>query len=356
MSERLLVTGGAGFIGSHTCEELADHGHQVWILDNFNQQYPPSLKRQNISHLVERESVHLVEGDVRDTVLVAGLLLDLPFDAVVHLAGRPPLQTAADEPDACYEANTRSTLRLLEAMNRNTVKRLVLASTTAVYDQGQSPFAEDDAAERPAGPMGASKRAAELMTHVYHASHGFSVHCLRMSRAYGPRQPPNQEIHRLSRLLESGRPPHPNGDGAPRRDYVYVDDVAEAVRLSTERLIGEESPVFETFNVSGRECVSPREITTKLATILEPDGAPGSLREANGSGRAVCSSGEKARKELGFDPRVSLDEGLQELVRWIRTQESPADVEPPATIGGDSPRSEDDGSAVSGPSPGARGG
>ena len=354
MSERLLVTGGAGFIGSHVCEELVHRGHQVWILDDFNDQYPPSLKRRNISGLIDRESVHLVEGDVRDTVLVAGLLLDVPFDAVVHLAGRAPFQTAADEPDACYEANTRSTLRLLEAMGRNAVKRLVLASSTAVYGDGKPPFTEEDAADRPTEAVGASKRAAELMAHVYHAAHDFSVHCLRVSTAYGPRQPPDQVMHRLARLLESDGPTHTNGDGIPRRDYVYVDDVADAVRMSTERLLEEEAPVFETFNIAGRECLSLQQLVPRLAEALELDRRSTSPGDANSDGRTICVSPEKAREVLGFEPHHSLDEGLGKFARWLRADSTGPDDGDPSVIGVHSPCSSDEARSARRPSRGNR--
>lgn len=327
MPDRVLVTGGAGFIGSHVCEELTERGSEIWLLDNFDSAYDADLKHRNIAEIGGRPTLHVVEGDVRDTVLLAGLLSDVSFDTVVHLAARPGLQASMDDPGASYDVNVRGTLRLLEAMDRHPVRRLILASSTSVYDDGASaPLSEEDDTGRPSSPEAAGTRAAELLAHAYHARHGFSVHCLRLSTVYGPRQRPDQQMHRLARLLRVGDPL--TGDDIPAgRDYVYVGDVADAIGLSLEHLRGQEKSVYEIFNVTGPDCPSPRRLLSELAAAMQV--APLDIPTDTSGDRSVRVSGDRAREVLGFEPAVSFEEGLRRFAEWLRKQPSRENGERP---------------------------
>lgn len=319
MSDRILVTGGAGFIGSHVCEQLTERGHEIWLLDSFDaSSYPAEDKRRNIAEISGRSTLHVVEGDVRDTVLLAGLLSDVSFDAVVHLAARPGMRASVDDPDASYDVNVRGTLRLLEAMNRHSVRRLTLASSTSVYgDGGAGPYSEEDDTGRPSSPEAAGKRAAELLAHVYHVTHGFSVHCLRLSGVYGPRQRPDQEIHRLARLLEAGDPVTVD-DVRLGRDHVYVGDAAEAIRLSLEHFPEPKKSVYEIFNVTGPDCPSPHRLASELAAAMQVTAVRLPADGADVGGR--CVSGDRARTVLGFEPEVGLERGVRLFADWIREQ------------------------------------
>lgn len=330
MSERVLVTGGAGFIGSHLCGLLAGQGHEVWILDNFDDCYDPALKRRNIAGIVSRPDVHLVEGDVRDPVLTGGLFTDVGFDAVAHLAALPGVAASMDNPDLSYEMNVRGTLRLLESMGRHDVRRLVLASSAAVYGAGTPlPFTEDAAADRPLSHYGAAKRSAELLAHTEHRVHGLSVHCLRLFTTYGSRQRPEMAIHRFARLLTAGEPLPIHGDGDSVRDFVHVEDAVNGIRLSLEHLLGRDDSVFETINIGSGQSVALREMVRKLATVLGAE-ATVELQPAKPWRMAATrASVEKARDLIGYRPQVELDEGLEEFVRWFRSEAHSANGGPP---------------------------
>lgn len=320
MSDRVLVTGGAGFIGSHVCERLVAVGHQVWLVDSFDGQHSADQKRRNVASLVGSPSVQLVEGDVRDSVLLSGLLSDVPFAAVIHLACRSNLAARVNGPETC-EVGIRGTLRLLEAMKRHSVPRLVLGSSTSVYgERGGEPCSEADPAGRPTDPEGACSRASELLAHTYHANHGLSVHCLRLSAVYGPRQWSDQVPHRYASLLDDPGISPRDHRASVRRDYIYVGDVADAVSMSLESLCEQEEPVYEILNISGPDCVPEPELLSRLAAALgiEPYRDPGRTAEDDGEITTARASGEKARSLLGFEPKIGLDEGLAHFARWYR--------------------------------------
>lgn len=320
-TKRILVTGGAGFIGSHLCEHLLDRGHHVWALDNFDDFYSPARKRRNLSDAVADPNLHVVEGDMRDRVLLGGLLSDVGIDAVVHLAARPGLKSSIDNPDRCYDVNVRGTLRLLHAMQRHDARRLVFASSSSVYGEGsEAPFSEEESAGRPISPLAASKRCGELTAHSYHDLYGFSVHCLRLFTVYGPRQRPDLAIHRFARSLRSGDPLLLSGDGVSRRDYTFVSDAVRAIGLSLDRLIGSEESEYEVINVGRGEPVALEELVDRLATAMEVEPTIERRSAEPGAMSETLASGEKARELLGFVPEVGLEAGLERFVEWFRRE------------------------------------
>ena len=328
-TKRILVTGGAGFIGSHLCEHLLDRGHQVWALDNFDDYYSPARKRRNLSDATSDPNLHLVEGDVRDSVLLGGLLSDVQMDAVVHLAARPGLKSSIDAPDRCYDVNVRGTLRLLHAMQRNKPRRLVLASSSSVYGEGsEAPFSEEESADRPIAPLAASKRSGELLTHSYHDLYGFSVHCLRLFTVYGPRQRPDLAIHRFARLLKSGDSVPLFGDGGSQRDYTFVSDAVRAIGLSLDRLTGPGEGEYEIINVGRGEPVALEDLVDHLATVMEVEPQIEWRPAEPGAMSVTFASGEKARDLLGFVPEVGLKAGLERFVEWLRREPALPSLDP----------------------------
>lgn len=331
MSDRILVTGGAGFIGSHVCERLAEEGREVWVLDSFDDHYSPALKRRNVAGLISRPSVHLVEGDVRDAVLMGGLFTDADFDAVVHLAARPGVSASVNDPDSCYEVNVRGALRVMEAMTRHDVAPIVLASTSSSSNRPgrkNGPGRKGDGAGPsgagepglPATPHAASQRSAELLAHAYHRTHGLSVHCLRLPTVYGPRQRPDQLLHRLARQLEAGESPSADEDedGILPRDHLYVGDAAAALCLSVDRLLASEEPVWQTVDVGGGGRLTPEEAASALAAAMEV------LRAADGPEPSLATAEDAPAPEglPGFRPEVGLEEGLARFVTWFRSEDA----------------------------------
>lgn len=331
-TERVLVTGAAGFIGSHLSERLLDEEVQVWGLDNFDSFYAPNLKRRNLQEALSRSGFHFVEGDVRDAVLLGGLLSDVSFDAVVHLAARPGVRPSLDEPTACFDSNVMGTITLLEAMRVQHVKRLVFGSSSSVYGSRQAtPFREDDAADRPASPYAASKRSGELLCHTYHHLHGLSVFCLRLFTVYGPRQRPDLAIHKFARLLTRGEKLPLYGDGTSSRDYTYVDDAVEGIVRSLGRLERRnEDPQFAVLNLGNG---TPIELTDLVDAMAEAFGVVPDVEHLDcqpGDVPVTCAATERAREFLNFEADISLEEGLRRFAEWFRAEQTAGSVSPEA--------------------------
>jgi len=329
-----LVTGAAGFIGSHLCDRLLSDGARVWGLDNFDDFYDPSRKRRNLESALGQDSMHLVEGDVRDPILLDGLMADVPFDAVFHLAARPGAPESAEDPSRTFDVNVSGTLTLLDAVRRHGIAHFIYASSNEVYgDRDAPPYHEDMPADRPLSPYAASKRACEMLCHAYHHLHGLTVHCLRLSSVFGPRQRPDLAIDELARgLVEGGWSPELNGERGTVREYSYVDDVVDGFVLSLERTRRRngEDPEYSVINLGGSEAVELGELAERLGDAM---GGSAENRRSRGEPlddtRPICSV-EKGRELLGYRPRVSLDEGLAEVSRWLRETifSTSADIRP----------------------------
>jgi UDP-glucuronate 4-epimerase len=314
-----LVTGAAGFIGSHLCDRLLERGNRVWGIDNFDPFYPKTVKRSNIALALEHPSMRLIEGDVRDGVLLDGLFRQFPFDAVVHLAARPGVRTSLEEPEACLDVNVNGTLRLLEAMRRHRVARLVFGSSSSVYGESvHGTFSEEEAADRPISPYAASKRSAELLVHAYHYLFGLSAVCLRFFTVYGPRQRPDLAIQKFSRLMREHQSLPFFGDGTSGRDYTYVDDAIEGIERSLKLLAssGDDSR-YEVLNVGRGEVVNLNQLIETLASALGANPRVDRLPDQPGDVPYTCASTERLEQTLGYRPVTSLEEGLQSFVSWL---------------------------------------
>ena len=332
----VLVTGAAGFIGSHLTERLLESGRHVWGLDNFDDAHPSRSQRQNLSSTTGTPGMHLVEGDVRDGVLLDGLMSDIDFDAVVHLAAVGGTGPSSEDPKRCFETNVMGTLELLEAMYRHGARRLVMASSSSVYGEDHPvPHEESVPADRPATPHAVSKRAAEMLSFSHHRQHGLSVHCLRLSPVYGPRQHPDLPVHRLARHMVDGRVLTLDEEPVAR-DYVYVSDVVAGLLGSLERITEGtgEPPVFEILNLGGSEPVTQDTLVGHLEGALGlPAGSGRRLYTTTNGRRYGHASHDRARELIGYRPEVDLEEGLQRFAEWFWTQpdvEAAADVARPA--------------------------
>jgi UDP-glucuronate 4-epimerase len=313
---RLLITGGAGFIGSHVADRRLARGDRVVVLDDFNDFYDPRRKRANVRPHLDSPRYRLVEGDIRDRALVFRLFAEEGFDAVVHLAARAGVRPSLREPVLYEEVNCVATLHLLEAAVAHGKPRFVFASSSSVYGiNSKLPFSEEDPIERPISPYATTKRAGELHVFSTHHLHGLEAACLRFFTVYGPRQRPEMAIARFIRCLESGEPIPFFGDGGSRRDYTYIDDIADGV----EAAIQADFP-FEILNLGGANPVTLSEL---VAALEEITGKRARLqREATQPGDVpvTFASVEKAERVLGFRSKVSLAEGLRRSVDWYRSQ------------------------------------
>ncbi|MGH7570434.1 MAG: NAD-dependent epimerase/dehydratase family protein [Gemmatimonadota bacterium] len=314
---RILVTGGAGFIGSHLCESLVEQGHEVVAFDNFDPFYPRRIKERNLAALRESERFRLVEGDLREPTDVAGLFADGTYDAVVHLGARAGVRPSLEDPCGYVSTNLEGTVILMEAMREAGCHRLVFGSSSSVYgNRPDVPLRETDRVDRPISPYAMTKKAGEELCHVYHSAHGFTVMSLRFFTVYGPRQRPDMAIHRFVRLMEDGLPIQVYGDGTSERDYTYFSDIVAGVVASVGWVRSEEG--FEVVNLGEAVPVRLNDLIEALSRTTGRQARIERLPLPVGDVERTCADIESARRLLGYDPGTGLDEGLEAFVRWYR--------------------------------------
>ncbi|MEM9554658.1 MAG: NAD-dependent epimerase/dehydratase family protein [Acidobacteriota bacterium] len=338
MSEHLLITGGAGFIGSHLCQRLLTRGDRVTVLDNFNDYYEPARKRQNMALLAPHDGCHLVEGDIRDVDLVERIFAgDSPggrLDAVIHLAARAGVRPSLAQPILYEDVNCIGTLRLLEAARRHGVERFVFGSSSSVYGINRKvPFAEDDPVDLPISPYATTKRAGELLCFNYSHLYGLKISCLRFFTVYGPRQRPEMAIHKFTDLLARGETIPVFGAGDSRRDYTYIDDIVDGIVAAHEL-----APDFEIFNLGGADTTGLLDLVRWLADELAVEPRIEYLPDQPGDVPITYADVTKAERLLGYSPRVPIRDGLRRFVAWYRNHSDHPPADDPAP---DRPSSDD---------------
>jgi len=312
----ILVTGGAGFIGSHLCDRLVRDGREVVCLDVFDNFYPKDQKLRNIEAMKEAERYHLYEGDIRDPAVLEELFGHHDLDAVVHLAARAGVRPSLDLPRLYTDVNVTGSVTLLEHCRIYRVPRFIFGSSSSVYgDSDAVPFSESAAAVDPVSPYAATKRAGELLCSTYHHLYGMHVACLRLFTVYGPRQRPEMAIHKFTRLIDQGEGVTLFGDGSSSRDYTYVDDIVEGILASIEKVKG-----FQVLNLGRSEVVTLRELVGHIERKLGKKANISQQGEQPGDVRTTCADLTRARRVLGYEPRVGIEEGLGRFVDWYRAQ------------------------------------
>src|SRR5256712_12508370 len=311
----ILATGGAGFIGSHLAEALLKEGREVVVLDNFDDFYLPEVKRRNLEPLAGRPGFMVAEGDIGDQALVDKVFSTHPVGVVVHLAARAGVRPSIQQPLLYCDVNVNGTAVLLEACRRHGIGKFIFGSSSSVYGNNtQLPFSEKDNVDRPISPYAATKKAGELLCATYHELYRLNVFALRFFTVYGPRQRPEMAVHKFTRLIDRGLPVPRFGDGSTRRDYTYITDIIDGVLRSIERVQG-----FEIINLGGSETTRLGELIGLLenhlnrkAVVDEEPGQPGDVV-------ATYADVDKARRLLGYAPKVHVDEGIGRFVEWYTT-------------------------------------
>lgn len=322
----VLVTGGAGFIGSHLCERLVERGHTVVALDNFDPFYAPEAKRRNLERLRGDERFRLVEGDIRAVDGMEAALAGDDFDVIIHLAARAGVRPSLEDPLLYSQTNVDGTVAMLELARRKGVHRFVFGSSSSVYgNQEKVPFSEVDPVDRPISPYAATKRAGELLCHTYHHLYGISVVCLRFFTVYGPRQRPDLAIHKFSRLMLADEPIPLYGDGSTQRDYTYVADILQGIEAAI-RFTGEHERAYEVVNLGESRTVALRELVDLLARALEVEPRIEWRPTQPGDVDRTFADVSRARALLGYHPTTPIEEGIPRFVEWLR-QESAGQAE-----------------------------
>lgn len=319
----ILVTGGAGFIGSHLCERLIERGDRVTCFDNFDPYYDPVRKERNIASLGGHPRFKLVRGSIVDAAHLEEILEKHRVDGVVHLAARAGVRPSLEQPAAYQEVNVTGTTNVLEAARKAGIRSVVLASSSSVYGANTKvPFSESDPVEQPISPYAASKRACELMAHVYHAIYGMDVICHRFFTVYGPRQRPDMAISKFIDRVQRGATIDIYGDGSTRRDYTYVDDIVSGVIASVDRA---EGMGFQIFNLGNSQTVALCELVDAVGCALDREPLLKYRPEQPGDVKITYANTEKARRMLGYAPATLIEVGLARYVEWLRS-ESPVHV------------------------------
>lgn len=316
---QILITGGAGFIGSHLVDYLLNEGNwRVVVLDNFDPFYPPHIKRANIAAHLSDPRFKLYEVDIRCKDELRKVFIDNDFEVIVHLASRAGVRPSLDNPGDYIDTNVTGTLHLLDCAREFNVRQFVFGSSSSVYGlNSKIPFSEDDKTASPISPYAASKASGELLCHTYSHLYGIRCVCLRFFTVYGARQRPDLAIHKFARLICDGKPIPVFGDGSTRRDYTYVDDIIQGVRAA----IDYEDSAYEIFNLGEERTVELRRLVGLLESCLGQKALVKRLEMQPGDVPFTFADVSKAKEVLGYDPTTKIEDGLPKFVEWFLEQE-----------------------------------
>jgi len=313
---RILVTGGAGFIGSHLVEKLLAARHEVVILDDFNDFYDPQIKHANIAGFVS--DVTVCHVDLRDSESVRTLFHRAEVDAIVHLAARAGVRPSIQHPRLYYDTNVIGTLHLLESARMTGVERFIFASSSSVYGASKKvPFCEDQHLTQTLSPYGATKIAGEFLCSTYSHLYKMRVVALRYFTVYGPRQRPDLAIHQFTRRIYAGQPIDQFGDGSTQRDYTYVDDIIQG----TMAALAYDGPLYDLFNLGESQTIRLKDLISAIENALGKKAKINELPEQPGDMPLTYADISKAKKLLGYNPTTKLNEGVPKFVEWfLRSQ------------------------------------
>ncbi|MEM9051286.1 MAG: GDP-mannose 4,6-dehydratase [Bacteroidota bacterium] len=316
MGQEILVTGAAGFIGSHLCENLLEQGHTVYGIDNFDPFYDRKIKERNIESFRNHERFGFFEVDLID----ADKLQRIPsFDVVVHLAGKAGVRPSIEAPQDYIDANITATLNVLELCRTKGCSKIAFASSSSIYGNSKHiPFIEQGVEYEPISPYAFSKRSCELLNHTYHHLYNLDILNLRFFTVYGPRQRPDLAIHKFTRLLSSGESIPMFGDGSTSRDYTFVADTISGINGAISYL-NENENVFEIVNLGNNQPVKLSELISSIGKALDIEPKIDQLPMQPGDVDITFASIDKAQELFGYNPKTSIDDGLEKFVEWFRS-------------------------------------
>jgi UDP-glucuronate 4-epimerase len=314
-----LVTGGAGFIGSHVCERLLRDGHNVWAFDDLNPFYDPQFKRRNLREIQSlAKPFEFVHGDITDAAALAEIFSSVKFDQVIHLAARAGVRPSLEQPALYQRVNVEGTVNVLEAARKSGVKKIIIASSSSVYGTNSKvPFSESDPIFSAISPYAASKLACESLGHVYHHIYKMDVAMLRFFTVYGPRQRPDLAIYKFAKLISAGKPIPVFGDGSTARDYTFVSDTLDGIIACTQREFG-----FEIFNLGESQTVKLSRLIELLENALGKKAVIDRQPMQPGDVPVTFADISKAREKLGYDPQVKIEAGIKLFADWFRKSHS----------------------------------
>ena len=317
---RIIITGGAGFIGSNVAKALLNRGDDILIIDNFCDFYDPKIKRRNIESIAALAlPFELAEIDLRDADAIHDAVCNFKPDGVVHLAAMAGVRPSIENPKLYYDVNLMGTLNLLKAMQDCACKRMAFASSSSVYGNSKTaPFTEALNVDRPISPYAATKKAGELMMHTEHALNGLSVCCLRFFTVYGPGQRPDLAINKFAHLIKEGKTVPMFGDGSTARDYTFIDDIVAGVVTALDYTQG--APKYEIFNLGGGHMVTLLDMIHIIADAIGKPAKIEQLPMQPGDVQRTDADISHAHTLLGYQPKTAFKDGIRAFVSWMEAQ------------------------------------
>jgi len=314
----ILVTGAAGFIGSHVCEHYLNRGFEVIGIDNFDPFYSKSIKKENVEPFINNSKLHFYESDIRDSGTLQRIFSENNVDHVIHLAAKAGVRPSIDLIEEYYDVNVNGTLSLLQSMKANNVNKLLFASSSSVYGNNKKvPFSESDSVDNPISPYAASKKSAELLCHVYAHLFKFDITCLRFFTVYGPRQRPDLAIHKFTRLIDEGSLISFYGDGSTSRDYTFIDDIVQGIDAALIHLKG-----FNIYNLGESNVIDLKTLVKTIENVLGKKAIINQLPLPAGDVNTTFADISKAKMELGYQPTQNFEKGIKEFVKWYNSSKS----------------------------------
>lgn len=313
-----FITGGAGFIGSTLSEKLIQEGNKVITIDNFCDFYDPKIKEGNIEELLKSSNFKLYRDDIRNRNAIKNIFKDNKIDVVIHLAAMAGVRPSIENPILYQEVNCLGTQNILEEMKENNIKNSIMASSSSVYGNcTEVPFKEDMIVDYAISPYAATKKANEVMCHVYHKLFNFNVMMLRFFTVFGPRQRPDLAISKFTRLMLENKEIPMFGDGKTSRDYTYIDDIIDGIIKSCNYVL-ENERVYEILNIGNSSPVSLKEMIEIISKTLNINPRIKHLPMQLGDVERTYADISKAKELVGYEPQISFEEGIQKFVTWYK--------------------------------------
>jgi len=308
----ILITGIAGFIGSHLGEKLISMGHTVIGIDNFDPFYPRKFKESNLTKLNISNLFSFYESDIRSKSGIDNIFKKNKIDIVIHLAAKAGVRPSIESVQEYYDVNVNGTLSLLESMKAHEVRKMIFASSSSIYGNNPKvPFSENDRVDNPISPYASTKKSGELLCHVYSHLYKFDITCLRFFTVFGPRQRPDLAIHKFTKLIDNGLPIPFYGDGSSARDYTYVEDTINGIYCALDHLSS-----FKIYNLGESHVITLKNMVESIEGLLGRKAQLNLFSMQQGDVNITYADISKAKKEIGYQPKYNFEMGLKLFVEW----------------------------------------
>lgn len=314
----ILITGVAGFIGSHLAERLISEGRSVIGIDNFDPFYPRAIKESNLKQLLAHHQFRLIEADIRSIPAMNHIFSSQPLDTVVHLAAKAGVRPSIADPVGYMDVNIQGTAVLLDAAQKHHVNKFIFASSSSVYGNNPKvPFSETDNVDNPISPYAATKKAGELLCYTYSHLYAMNITCLRFFTVYGPRQRPDLAIHKFTRMIDQQQPIPVFGDGSMMRDFTYIDDIIDGIMGAITHCRG-----YDIYNLGESQPIRLDELIAAIEKTLDKKALLNHQPEQPGDVKQTYADIQKAKARLNYSPHTTIYHGLTAFVAWYQNTKS----------------------------------